>query len=167
MTNPVFETLPRASLVPVRQPADKDGILGGAGRFQLQPLPGWRGRRPGRGEAAGAGTARRRWPQRLDPPGASQSFRTRSQQWVRKLQPGAAKGRGFKVKETWFESPPSHLAAGGPQPRALLCKMEVMLAPTMLIWAQKKQKWVETPFKRQSWLLLYVLPYSILPGGIS
>lgn len=53
------------------------------------------------------------------------------------------KGKGFEVRQTWFKSLPSrHLATGCPLwPHALLCKMEVILAPILLIWgAQKKHK---------------------------
>lgn len=43
-----------------------------------------------------------------------------------------------------------------------------MLAPTLLIrrGAQKKQKEVELPFKRKSWLLLQV-SYFVLPEGVT
>lgn len=58
------------------------------------------------------------------------------------LQLGTVKGKGFEVGETWFKSLPSHLAAGWPlRPRAFICKMEVILAPTLLICgAQKKHR---------------------------
>ena len=58
VTNPGFETLPRASLVSMmqswRQERRSGRVQGGS---VCEALPRWRGKRPGNGEAGGAGMA--------------------------------------------------------------------------------------------------------------
>lgn len=69
-TNPVFETLPYASLVPVMQSCQQERGPGRCREVQLQgPSQERRGRCPGRGEAGGARTALEEvGPQGWDPP---------------------------------------------------------------------------------------------------